>query len=96
MCCNIGTDSDPMFIKLLKALSDEQRKRYVDIFKKFLDVFSWTYEDIQKYDIDIIQHKIPLKPNPNSFRKKKRHVNPILLLITEKEIKKLMQKSLSR
>ena len=34
----------------------------------FVDIFSWLYEDLKKFDIDIIQHKIPLKDGSKPFR----------------------------
>ena len=38
-----------------------------------------------------MQHKIPLKPDTKPVRQKSRHLNPMLLPIIEKEIKKLWE-----
>ena len=57
--------------------------------KRYTNVFSWIYEDIKEYDTSIIQHIIPIKPGEKPFRQKLRRVNPMLLPIIEKEIKKL-------
>ena len=57
--------------------------------KKYTDVFAWSYEDLKEYDTYIIQHTIPIKPGENPFRQKLRRINPKLLPIIEKEIKKL-------
>jgi hypothetical protein len=62
----------------------------MDIFKEYVDVFAWKYEDLKTYDTSIIQHRIPLKPGTKPFKKKLRQVNPILLPIIEKEIRKLL------
>lgn len=91
---NVGTDSEPKLVKVSKALSNERRQKYVDLMKEFDDVFAWRYEDIKTYDTSIIQHKIPLKPNTNPFKYKLRHVNPILLPIIEKEVKKLLNEKI--
>ena len=88
--CNIGTDKEPKYIKIEKVLPEDQKKRYVELFKEYIDVFAWTYEDLKTYDTDIIQHKIPLKKETKPFRQKLRQVNPILLPIIEKEIQKLL------
>jgi hypothetical protein len=48
--CNIGTDTNPKIIKLSKALSEEKRSRYVNLMKEFVDVFSWSYEDLNIFD----------------------------------------------
>ena len=57
--------------------------------KKYTDVFAWSYEDLKEYDTSIIQHTIPIKPGERPFKQKLRRINPKLLPIIEKEIKKL-------
>jgi ribonuclease HI len=88
--CNIGTEKDPKFVKLSSSLSREQRVEYAELLKEFADVFSWTYEDLRTYDTSIIEHKIPLKEEAKPFRQKLRQINPMLLPIMEKEVKKIL------
>jgi hypothetical protein len=88
--CNIGTKKDPKFVKLSSNLSREQRDEYTELLKEFSDVFSWTYEDLITYGTSIIEHKIPLKEEAKPFRQKLRQINPILLPIMEKEVKKIL------
>jgi hypothetical protein len=71
-------------------LSKEKRAKYTEILKEFDDVFSWTYEDLKAYDTSVIEHKIPLKEEAKPFRKKLRQINPMLLPIMEREVKKLL------
>jgi hypothetical protein len=66
--CNIGTEKDPKFVKLSSSLSREQRDEYAELLKEFVDVFSWTYEDLRTYDTSVIEHKIPLKEEAKPFR----------------------------
>jgi len=54
-----------------------------------MDVFSWKFEDLKTYDIDIVQHKILLEHGINIFRKKLRPFNP-LFLATIEEVRKLI------
>jgi hypothetical protein len=54
-------------------------------------VFSWGYEDLKSYDTSIIQHRILIKENQNPFRQKLRRINPKLLPLIEKEIKKMYE-----
>jgi hypothetical protein len=88
--CNIGTKKDPKFVKLSSRLSREQKVEYAKLLKEFVDVFSWTYEDLRTYDTSVIEHKIPLKEEAKPFRKKFRQINPMLMLIMEREVKKLL------
>jgi hypothetical protein len=66
--CNIGTQEDPKIIKLSKTLSLEVKQSYINLMKEFLDVFSWSYEDLKVYDTKIILHLIPLKEDHKHFK----------------------------
>ena len=88
--CNIGTESQPKIVKISKLLSKENRKKYISLLKKFVDIFAWSYEDLKTHDTRIIQHKIPLKPDTKPFQQKLRRINPMLLLVIEKEVKKIV------
>lgn len=59
--CNIGSEHNPKMIKLSKSLPIITKHRYIVLFKKFINVFAWSYEDLKEYDTSIIQHKIPIK-----------------------------------
>jgi hypothetical protein len=66
--CNIGTESEPKYVKLSRSLTGEQRSEYVGLLKGFANVFAWTYEDLKTYDTSVIEHKIPLKEEAKPFR----------------------------
>ena len=80
----------PKIVKISKLLSKENRKKYISLLKKFVDIFAWSYEDLKTYDTSIIQHKIPLKHDTKPFRQKLRRMNPALFPVIEKEVKKLL------
>jgi len=89
--CNIGTTENPKMIKLSKALPPEQKLKYIELFKEFQDVFAWSYEDLKSYDTYVIQHTIPLRENKKPFKQKLRRVNPVLLPLIEKEVKRMYE-----
>jgi hypothetical protein len=37
---NIGTDKEPIFVKLFKYLTRENKKKYLELMRHFSDVFS--------------------------------------------------------
>ena len=88
--CNIGTPEHPRMVKISKALTAEQRNRYIKLLKEYVDFFAWSYEDLKTYDTCIIQYKVPLKMNVKPFKQKLRRINPALFPIIEKEVKKLL------
>jgi hypothetical protein len=81
---------NPRMVKLSRKLSEKQRDIYVNLMKQYSDVFFWSYEDLKVFDIEIIQHKIRLKPRSKPFKQKSRQFNPLLLPIIEKELKRLL------
>jgi hypothetical protein len=87
--CNIGTKEKLRIVKLSKSLPPEKKLKYIELFKEYSDVFSWGYEDLKDYDTSIIQHWIPIKEDQKLFRQKLRRINPKLLPLIEKEIKKM-------
>jgi hypothetical protein len=92
--CNLGTENNLKYVKLSSSLSEEKRVEYTKMLKEFVDVFAWTYEDLRTYDIGIIEHRIPLKEDTKPFRKKLRQINPMLMPIMEKEVKKILDEKI--
>jgi hypothetical protein len=88
---NIGTQEDPKIIKLSITVNPEVKERYVKLMKYFPDVFSWSYDNLKVYDTSIVQHVIPIKEDHNPFKQKLRRINPLLLPLIEKEVKKLFE-----
>jgi hypothetical protein len=86
---NIGTNQEPKLVKISKKLPAKVKKKYVDLLKQYSDVFAWYYDDLKVYDTSVIRHTIPLKEDEKPFKHKLRRVNPLLLPLIEKEIRKL-------
>jgi hypothetical protein len=75
---------------LSSSLTKEQRAEYTELLREFVDVFAWTYEDLKTHDTSVIEHKIPLKEEAKPFRQKLRQINPMLLPVMGREVKKLL------
>ena len=73
-----------------KFLPLETRKKFIKPLNEFADIFAWSYSELKTYDKSIMEHKIPLKTDAKLVAQKIRHINPMLLPIIEKEIKKFM------
>jgi len=92
--CNVGTNEDPKIVKISKYLLTQMKSKYVEFLRKYKDVFSWSYDDLKTYDTYVIEHKIPLKHGIKHFKQKLRQINPILLLMIEREVKKLLDEKI--
>jgi hypothetical protein len=56
--------------------------------KDFPDVFAWSYEDLKVYNTRMIQNVIPIKNDHKPFKQNLRRINPLLLPLIEKEVRK--------
>jgi hypothetical protein len=63
--------------------------QYVALFKEYLDVFAWSYDDLKAYDKTIFQHIIPLREGANPVKQKIRIMNPKLKPLVKVELEKL-------
>ena len=88
---NIGTTNDPKLINISKNLPEQARREYLAFLKKYTKVFSWKYADLKVYGTSVIQHTIPIKEDAKPFRQKLRRINPLLLPLIEREVKKLFE-----
>jgi len=60
----------------------------ISLLKEFLDVFSWSYDDMPGLDPQIVTHKILLVPGTIPVKQKLRRMNPNTLLKVRDEVKK--------
>ena len=67
---NLGTDVDPKIVKLSKKVPEEYKELYLKLFQSYKDVFAWSYQDLKIFDINIMQHKIPLKEDAKPHKQK--------------------------
>jgi hypothetical protein len=81
--CDIGTEKESRVVKISKFLPPKVKDKYENLLKQYKD-------ELRTYDTSIIDHKIPLKLGVKPFRQKLRKINPILLLVIEKEVKRLL------
>jgi hypothetical protein len=65
--------------------------KFSRLLGEFQDVFSWSYEDICRFDLALIQHVIPIKEGIKPVRKKQRPINPALETIIRKELEKFLK-----
>jgi hypothetical protein len=80
----------PKWSKYQNTFQAQIKSKYVELLRQYKDVFAWSYDDLKTYDTSVIEHKIPLKHGIKPFRQKLRQINPILLPVIEREVKKLL------
>jgi hypothetical protein len=64
---NRGTYEQPNYVNMGTYCSEAEKHTFIQLFKKYHNVFAWTYDDLKTYDTRIFQHVIPIKEGVNPF-----------------------------
>jgi hypothetical protein len=71
--------------------SPKEIQTYIELFKEFHDVFSWSYEEIPRIEPRIVKHEITTYPNARLVRQKLRLINPRKVAPIKAEVEKLLK-----
>ena len=73
---DFGTPDQPREIRIGSSLSPNERSRFIDLLRSYLDVFLWSYEDMSGLDSFIVQHHLPILPHARPVKQKLRRLHP--------------------
>ena len=59
---NLGTEEDLKEVKIGALLHPDVKSRLIEMLKEYVDIFSWSYQDMPGLDTDIVEHHLSLKP----------------------------------
>ena len=57
-------------------LSTDEKDSLIQLFRSYLDVFAWSYEDMSGLNPSIIQQRFPFLPHVRSVKQKLRRLHP--------------------
>jgi hypothetical protein len=86
---NIGMDQSPKYVNLGVDCTPEEVDQLASLFKEYIDVFDWTYDDFKAYDKTILQHIIPLREEDKPVKQKLRIINPKMKPLVKIELENL-------
>ena len=73
---NLCTDENVKEVKIGALLSPQVKEQLISLLKEYVDVFAWSYQDMPGLDTDIVEHKLPLKPECPPVKQKLRRTHP--------------------
>ena len=76
---NLGTDVNKKEVKISTNLEDNVKRRLVQMLHDYVEVFSWSYEDMSGLDKDLVVHRLPMKEGCPPVKKKVRRMGQICL-----------------
>ena len=84
----MGEDGEEKHVKIGTSLTKEMQEELYLLLREFKDVFGWSYQDMPGLYPDIVQHKLPLKPECYLIKQKLRGMKPEMTLKIKEEVKK--------
>ncbi|XP_027368345.1 uncharacterized protein LOC113874309 [Abrus precatorius] len=85
---NLGTENDKREIKIGILMKKQECDKLIKLLHDYSDVFAWSYQDMSGLDVDIVEHKLPLKPECFPIKQKLRRMKPEMSLKIREEVKK--------
>ena len=73
---DFGTLDQPRELKIGASLSPDERDILIDLLRSYLDVFSWSYEDMPSPDPSMVQHHLPILSHARLVKQKLRRLHP--------------------
>lgn len=85
---NLGSEENVREVKVGALLSPLIKGQLVSLLKEYVDVFAWSYQDMPGLDTDIVEHKLPLKPECPPVKQKLRRTHPDMAVKIKEEVLK--------
>jgi len=85
---NLGDENEKREVKIGTRMTKEIQGQLCALLREFRDIFAWSYQDMPGLDPDIVQHKLPLKPECPPIKQKLRRMKPELSLKIRDEVEK--------
>ena len=73
---DFDTADQPRELRIRSDLFTDERDSLIQLLKVYLDVFTWSYEDMPGLNPSIIQHRLPLLPHARPVKQKLRRLHP--------------------
>ncbi|KAG6557114.1 hypothetical protein Mapa_001041 [Marchantia paleacea] len=74
-------------LKFGPKVTMEEKSRFLDIFRKYIHVFAFSYKDLKEVTLET--HRIELEEKARPVRQKQRRINPPTAVVVKEEIDKL-------
>jgi len=85
---NLGTEEDKKEIKISALLDATVKERVIALLKEYADIFAWTYQDMLGLDHEVVEHRLPLKPECPPVKQNLRRSYPDMALKIKEEVRK--------
>ena len=87
---DLGTSETPKLVNLTNEMPQEKKTTMIELFKKFQDVFVWSWEAMQGLDPRLYEHQIYLSKEAKLVVQRRYWMNPNYAAKVKEEMDKLL------
>ena len=73
---NLGTEEDKREVKMGSDRESNGKQRLIHLLHEYVEVFTWSYEDMSGLDADIMVHRLPTREDCPPVKQKVRRMRP--------------------
>ena len=86
---NEGENEKP--VKIRVNFPKDMKHKLIALLKEFREIFAWTYQDMPGLDIEIVMHRIPIKPECPLVQQALRRMKFEIILKIKEEVEKQLK-----
>jgi hypothetical protein len=75
----IGDGRTPRPTLINKTLKAKLRSKMIGLLREYFDCFAWSYTEMSGLSREIVEHRLPIKPDFMPFKQRPRSFRPDLL-----------------
>ena len=85
---NLRANDDKNEVKIITSLDPSTKKEIIALIHDYVDIFTWSYQDMLGLNIEIVEHKLPMKPKCRPVQQKLKRMKAEMLLKIKEVVKK--------
>jgi len=88
---DIGDQKHSKLISISESLSPTEKQDLIALIKEYIDVFTWSYEDMLGLDPQVVKHHLSIKSDAKPVKQQQRQFLPNIMEAIEVEVQKLIE-----
>jgi len=88
---DVGNQTNPKLIFISKSLSPDEKQDLISLIREYIDVFSWSYEDMPGLDPLVVMYRFNIKLDTKPFKQQQRWFRLDIMKAIEGEVHKFIE-----
>ncbi|GKV47379.1 hypothetical protein SLEP1_g54284 [Rubroshorea leprosula] len=88
---NLGTEADPKITFINGSLEPCLHDKIISILHEYKDCLAWDYSEMPGLDRNLVEHRLPIRPDFKPFKRPPRRMSPEVTLKVKEEIERLLK-----